>query len=164
MRHPPFLDPSLNAGFVVGRGSGGGVTYGDPEIGGRPPRYQNWNAGVQFALATRLTVSAHLRWQRGRFSRRQRPRLLRQSARPEVSGARQPAHAAGQRRQHRGGPGTRPGCRHPLPELLRHDRADAAAVSAVLGRHRRIRQRRQLPLSLAAAHCSKSAAQTTASP
>ena len=55
---PPFLDPSLNAGFVVGRGSGGGVTYGDPEIGGRPPRYQNWNAGVQFALATRLTVSA----------------------------------------------------------------------------------------------------------
>ena len=55
---PPFFDPSLNAGFVVGRGSGGGVTYGDPEIGGRPPRYQNWNAGVQFALATKLTVSA----------------------------------------------------------------------------------------------------------
>ena len=37
--------PSLNAGFVTGRGTGGGVTYGDPEIGGRPPRYQNWNAG-----------------------------------------------------------------------------------------------------------------------
>ena len=55
---PPFFDPSLNAGFVVGRGSGGGVTYGDPEIGGRPPRYQNWNAGVQFALAAKLTVSA----------------------------------------------------------------------------------------------------------
>ena len=47
---PPFLDPTLNAGFVTGRGTGGGVTYGDPEIGGRPPRYQNWNAGLQYAL------------------------------------------------------------------------------------------------------------------
>ena len=55
---PPFFDPSLNAGFVVGRATGGGVTYGDPEIGGRPPRYQNWNAGVQFALAAKLTASA----------------------------------------------------------------------------------------------------------
>ena len=32
---PPFLDPALNAGFVTGRPSGGGVTYGDPDIGGR---------------------------------------------------------------------------------------------------------------------------------
>src|SRR5206468_8491225 len=47
---PPFFDPSLNAGFVTGRGTGGSVTYGDPEIGGRPPRYQNWNVGVQYAL------------------------------------------------------------------------------------------------------------------
>ena len=48
---PPFFDPTLNAGFVTGRGTGGGVTYGDPEIGGRPPRYQNWNAGLQYTLA-----------------------------------------------------------------------------------------------------------------
>ena len=27
---PPFFDPTLNAGFVAGRGTGGGVTYGDP--------------------------------------------------------------------------------------------------------------------------------------
>ena len=55
---PPFLDPTLNAGFVTGRGTGGGVTYGDPEIGGRPPRYQNWNAGVQYALTRKMTVGA----------------------------------------------------------------------------------------------------------
>ncbi len=55
---PPFFEPSLNAGFVTGRGTGGGVTYGDPEIGGRPPRYQNWNAGFQYALARTLTVGA----------------------------------------------------------------------------------------------------------
>jgi hypothetical protein len=64
---PPFFDPSLNAGFVVGRGTGGSVTYGDPEIGGRPPRYQNWNAGVQFAVAPRLTVSATYAGSRGDF-------------------------------------------------------------------------------------------------
>ncbi len=55
---PPFFDPALNAGFVTGRGTGGGVTYGDPEIGGRPPRYQNWNAGFQYALARTLTFGA----------------------------------------------------------------------------------------------------------
>ena len=55
---PPFFDPTLNAGFVAGRGTGGSVTYGDPEIGGRPPRYQNWNAGFQYALARTLTFGA----------------------------------------------------------------------------------------------------------
>src|SRR5712692_349098 len=35
---PPFFDPTLNAGFVAGRGTGGGVTYGDPESGGRGAR------------------------------------------------------------------------------------------------------------------------------
>jgi hypothetical protein len=64
---PPFFDPSLNTGFVAGRGSGGSVTYGDPEIGGRPPRYQNWNAGFQLALARTLTVSATYAGSRGDF-------------------------------------------------------------------------------------------------
>ena len=62
---PPFLDPSLNAGFVTGRSTGGGVTYGDPEIGGRPPRYQNWNAGAQYALTSTLTVGASYAGSRG---------------------------------------------------------------------------------------------------
>jgi Carboxypeptidase regulatory-like domain len=64
---PPFFDPTLNAGFVAGRGTGGGVTYGDPEIGGRPPRYQNWNAGLQYALARTLTVGATYAGSRGDF-------------------------------------------------------------------------------------------------
>ena len=64
---PPFFDPTLNAGFVVGRGTGGGVTFGDPEIGGRPPRYQNWNAGLQYALAQTLTVGATYAGSRGDF-------------------------------------------------------------------------------------------------
>ena len=64
---PPFFDPSLNAGFVTGRPTGGGVTYGDPEIGGRPPRYQNWNAGLQYALTSTTTVSAAYAGSRGDF-------------------------------------------------------------------------------------------------
>jgi hypothetical protein len=64
---PPFFDPSLNAGFVTGRGTGGSVTYGDPAIGGRPPRYQNWNAGVQYSLARNLTVGANYAGSKGDF-------------------------------------------------------------------------------------------------
>ena len=64
---PPFFDPSLNAGFVVGRGSGGSVTYGDPDIGGRMPRYQNWNAGLQYALHSTITVGASYAGSRGDF-------------------------------------------------------------------------------------------------
>jgi hypothetical protein len=64
---PPFFDPSLNAGFVVGRGSGGSVTYGAPDIGGRVPRYQNWNAGFQYALHRTITVGASYAGSRGDF-------------------------------------------------------------------------------------------------
>ncbi len=64
---PPFFDPTLNTGFVTGRGTGGGVTYGDPEIGGRPPRYQNWNAGVQRTLWRTVTLGATYAGSRGDF-------------------------------------------------------------------------------------------------
>jgi len=64
---PPFFDPTLNTGFVAGRGTGGGVTYGDPEIGGRPPRYQNWNAGLQYGLARTLTFGATYAGSHGDF-------------------------------------------------------------------------------------------------
>ncbi len=64
---PPFFDPTINTGFVAGRGSGGAVTYGDPEIGGRMPRYQNANAGFQYALARTLTIGATYAGSRGDF-------------------------------------------------------------------------------------------------
>ena len=64
---PPFFDPALNAGFVTGRPLGGGVTYGDPDIGGRPPRYQNWNAGLQYALTSTVTAGASYAGSRGDF-------------------------------------------------------------------------------------------------
>src|SRR5262249_3271301 len=63
----PLVDSSVNAGFVTGRGTGGSVTYGDPDIGGRPPRYQNWNAGVQIAPASALTLGVTYAGSRGDF-------------------------------------------------------------------------------------------------
>ena len=43
------------------------MTFGDPEIGGRPPRYQNWNAGVQRTLWRTLTLGATYAGSRGDF-------------------------------------------------------------------------------------------------
>jgi len=64
---PPFFDPSLNAGFTTAIATGGGVTYGDPEIGGRPPRYQNFNAGFQYALTRTTTIGVTYAGSRGDF-------------------------------------------------------------------------------------------------
>ncbi|HYP06336.1 MAG TPA: hypothetical protein VER03_08860, partial [Bryobacteraceae bacterium] len=52
----PFFEPTLNTGFYTGRPQGGSVTYGDPEIGGHPPRYQNWSAGFQHSVFSSLTL------------------------------------------------------------------------------------------------------------
>jgi hypothetical protein len=64
---PPVFDPGLNAGFATGLPSGGDVTFGDFEIGGRPPRYQNWNGGLQFALTRTTTVGVSYAGSRGDF-------------------------------------------------------------------------------------------------
>ncbi|MCS7315889.1 MAG: TonB-dependent receptor [Bryobacterales bacterium] len=55
----PFFDPTLNTGFYVGRPQGGSVTYGDPLIGGHPPRYQYWSFGFQRALPFETTLGIH---------------------------------------------------------------------------------------------------------
>jgi hypothetical protein len=55
----PFFEPTLNTGFYTGRAQGGSVTYGDPEIGGHPPRYQSWSGGFQHALLSSLTLGIH---------------------------------------------------------------------------------------------------------
>jgi hypothetical protein len=64
---PPFFDPTLNAGFATGRPAGGGITYGDPDLGGHPPRYQNWNFGFQFAPVSQLTLGLNYAGGNGHF-------------------------------------------------------------------------------------------------
>ena len=132
MPPPPFFDPSLNTGFVAGRGTGGSVTYGDPEIGGRMPRYQNWNAGVQYALRNSVTVGASYAGSRGDFlggsgrgfySNQLDPKYLalgnlltQQATAANITAARAIV----------------PGVGLPYREFLGHHRANAASVSAVL--------------------------------
>ncbi len=105
---PPFFDPTLNSGFATGRPSGGDVTYGDPEIGGRPPRYQNWNAGAAVRADAIDDDRRDLRRQQGRRARRHDARVLLESARSAISGARQPADADGDARPT--SPRRRPSC------------------------------------------------------
>ena len=52
----PFFEPTLNTGFTTTNPSGGGMTFGDPDIGGHPPVFQNWNFGLQRAVTQSLTV------------------------------------------------------------------------------------------------------------
>ncbi|MGH9665764.1 MAG: hypothetical protein ACRD9L_15165, partial [Bryobacteraceae bacterium] len=68
-QHAPFFDPGLNTGFTTATPRGGGVTYGDPDIGGRPPRYQNWSFGFQRAVTNATTVSASYAGSNGHFLR-----------------------------------------------------------------------------------------------
>jgi hypothetical protein len=56
-QRPPFFDPSLNTGFCTGCPLAGGITYGDPQIGGKPPYFENWNLGLQRALTSNMTLT-----------------------------------------------------------------------------------------------------------
>jgi hypothetical protein len=53
----PFFNPTLNTGFTTTVAQGGSITYGDPQIGGHPPRYQNWSVGIQRAVTRTLTAT-----------------------------------------------------------------------------------------------------------
>jgi hypothetical protein len=64
---PPFFDPTLNSGFATGRPAGGGITFGDPDLGGHPPRYQNWNFGFQRSLGSKMTVGLNYAGGNGHF-------------------------------------------------------------------------------------------------
>ncbi len=63
---PPFIDPTLNTGFNTRTGAtAGSVTFADPDIGGIPPRFQNWNFGFQYALSDKITVGLNYAGSKG---------------------------------------------------------------------------------------------------
>ena len=53
---PPFFDPSYGTGFNGMGNPAVTMQYGDPSIGGRPPRYQNWNFGIERALTNSMVL------------------------------------------------------------------------------------------------------------
>src|SRR5262249_14895129 len=51
----PFINPGYGTGFITANPTGAQtVTYGDPEIGGKAPYYENWSFGVQHTLPKNL--------------------------------------------------------------------------------------------------------------
>ena len=64
---PPTFDPGLNAGFVQGRTTASGLTFGDFNLGGHPPRYQDWNFGLQYALTNTMNMGVAYSGSNGHF-------------------------------------------------------------------------------------------------
>ena len=64
---PPTFDPSLNAGFTTTRPTASGLTFGDFNLGGHPPRYQDWNFGLQYALTNTMTMGLAYAGSNGHF-------------------------------------------------------------------------------------------------
>ena len=51
----PIYDETYQSGFATGRGTGGTLTYGEPNS--QPPRYQNWNLSMQRSLTPSLVLT-----------------------------------------------------------------------------------------------------------
>ena len=65
--HAPFFDPTLNTGYTTTVANGGTVSYGDPQTGGHPPRYQNWSVGLQHAFTNTFTLTVNYVASNGHF-------------------------------------------------------------------------------------------------
>lgn len=63
----PFFDPTLGTGFNGSGKAASTMTYGDPTIGGQPPRYQNWNFGVERAITQTLNLGVNYVGSNGHF-------------------------------------------------------------------------------------------------
>lgn len=57
-QQPPFIDSTYGTGWYAGMLSASTLNYGDPTLGGQPPRYQNWNFAVERTVASSLMVGA----------------------------------------------------------------------------------------------------------
>ncbi|MBV8828679.1 MAG: TonB-dependent receptor [Acidobacteriaceae bacterium] len=55
---PPVINPAFGTGFVNGNTSAYSLNYGDPTIGGQPPRYQNWNVTLERSVGSHLLLGA----------------------------------------------------------------------------------------------------------
>ena len=66
-QQPPVFDPSYGTGYNGTGNVPAGLTYGDPKIGGRPPRYQNWNFAIERSILSDLTLGAAYIGSNGHF-------------------------------------------------------------------------------------------------
>jgi hypothetical protein len=55
-QQPPFFDPTYGTAFNGTSNPPATLNYGDPQLGGVPPRYQNWNLTVEHSFFNSLTA------------------------------------------------------------------------------------------------------------
>ena len=53
-QQPPFFEPTYGTGFNSTGTAPTSLNYGDPTIGGIPPRYQNWNFAIEHSFTPTL--------------------------------------------------------------------------------------------------------------
>jgi hypothetical protein len=54
---PPFIDPTYGTGFITSNPTGvQNPVWGDTNLGGKPPYYENWNFGIQQTLSPNITL------------------------------------------------------------------------------------------------------------
>ena len=71
----PFINPSYGIGFITaaagapiaGPSTAQTITFGDPNLGGKPPYYENWNLNVQHSITPSLTLSVAYSGSSGHF-------------------------------------------------------------------------------------------------
>jgi hypothetical protein len=66
-QQPPFFDSSYGTGFNGTGATAASINYGDPSLGGVPPRYQNWNLSVEHGLPGSVVVGAAYVGSNGHF-------------------------------------------------------------------------------------------------
>ncbi|HWB87325.1 MAG TPA: carboxypeptidase-like regulatory domain-containing protein [Bryobacteraceae bacterium] len=65
---PPFIDPSYGTGFITSNPNGAQtITYGDPELGAKPPYYVNWSFGFERSLTSSMTLGLAYSGSSGHF-------------------------------------------------------------------------------------------------
>ncbi len=72
---PPFFNPSYGIGFITaaagapiaGPSTAQTITFGDPNIGGKAPYYENWNFNIQQSITPSLVLSVAYSGSAGHF-------------------------------------------------------------------------------------------------
>lgn len=64
---PPFFNPTLGTAFNGITATGSTMTFGDPQLAGHPPYYQDWNFGIERALTSTTTLTVNYVGSNGHF-------------------------------------------------------------------------------------------------
>jgi hypothetical protein len=64
---PPFFDPTLGTAFNGITATGSTMQFGDPQLAGHPPYYQDWNFSVERAITPTMALTLNYVGSNGHF-------------------------------------------------------------------------------------------------